>query len=162
MKISGRCARFPLSWGERAGVRARFSSELIFGVGGSVPNPKSEMDRASSRRLLQIKELLELFSGGPTFTMALLPGSAAIDQGSSARLAGLRLVQAEEALRLVERHGDLKPGIVCCQRFDGGLPVCQAQARRGFKNETSGRERPGNGDRGVAAHNGEAIAGGIA
>src|SRR5439155_8366441 len=75
---------------------------------------------------------------------------------------GLRLAQAEIAFRLVERHGDLQAAIVGYWQFGGGLPVRQGKARRRLEDESGGRQRPGNRDSRVAAHNGEVDARGDA
>src|SRR5213080_2185699 len=73
----------------------------------------------------------------------------------------LRLVQTEIACLRVGRYGDLQATVVGRRHFDGALPVRQAQVRRGFENESGGRERPGNYSRGaVAAHNRELNASG--
>src|SRR5205823_14816561 len=72
-------------------------------------------------------------------------------------------MQAEIAFLLFGGNGDLQASVVGRRHFDGALPVRQAQARRGFENESGGRKRPGNHSRGaVAARNGELNASGSA
>ena len=56
---------------------------------------------------------------------------------------------------LIERRRDLEASIVGRRRFDGALPVRRANARRGFENEISVRERPGKGEARVGARDAE-------
>src|SRR5438034_8147179 len=75
----------------------------------------------------------------------------------------LRLVQTEIAFLLVGQNRDLQASVVGRRHFDSALPVHRGEVRRGFENESGGRERPGNYGGGAgAARNGEVNTGGDA